>query len=727
MQKFTNPDPIAGLLRAGQFVEARALLKPLVVRALTQVKPRVIPEKERKYLIEICVNGLRCGLADDVRRLIETVIAKNPQWVEGKVVQAIAREKTGSLHEALTDFKDIADLRPNDPSHWVNLGNVQFKLARYQDAVHAFSRAIVLQAAHAEAFANRGAAFRALRKFEEALADYNEAIRLRPNFAEAHNNRANLLIEIGDFDGALAASDQALIYSSERIEIWLSRAAIFRGLKQHGQARDCLLRAYALNGKFPFLLGMLIQSKAQVCDWEGFENLTDQLNRQVEAGDVVCTPFLSIAISDDPGLQLRVAQRYVAHQRWNRQEPIPSIGPCADSPERSSRLRLGYFTADFFEHATAYLMAEHFEVIDRSKYELIVFNLSSRPEDRMGARIRSNVDEWLDVAGLSDDQVATMARSKNIDLAIDLKGYTAESRPGIFAYRCAPVQVSYLGYPGTLGLEVMDYLIADKHLVDDNGASFFQEKVVRLACSYQLNDRQRCASQRYNNRSDVCLPDGVFVYCCFNSSYKITPHWFTVWMSILKQTDRSVLWLLEDCADTTQNLQAHAVQRGVDPSRLIFAPRLSIEDHLSRLRFADLFIDTFPCNAHTTASDALWCGVPVLTCQGRSFASRVGSSLNASLGMDWFTTSTAELFKEKAVLCAADAQFLANQKLRLSENRTKADLFNPEVATRMLTVAFDHMTKLSRSGKQPEAFDLDLLASGRLAIRTGQSIATIHT
>jgi predicted O-linked N-acetylglucosamine transferase (SPINDLY family) len=370
--------------------------------------------------------------------------------------------------------------------------------------------------------------------------------------------------------------------------------------------------------------------------------------------------------------------------------------------ERGGKIRLGYYSADYHEHATAFLTAGLFERHDRSRFELTAFSFGPPREDAMRRRVTAAFDRFVDVRSRSDQEVAQLSRELAIDIAVDLKGYTEGARMGIFAHRAAPVQVSYLGYPGTLAAPYIDYLVADETLIPSETRAFYTEKIAYLPHSYQANDRQRSIAERIFTREELGLPSRGFVFCCFNNAYKITPAVFDVWMRILRRVEGSVLWLLLDNERAAENVRREAEARGVSGSRLVFAPSMALPEHLARHRAADLFLDTHPYNAHTTASDALWAGLPVLTRSGESFAARVAGSLLKAAGLAELVTTTPEAYEALAVELATDPIHLAKLTVGLSRTRLAVPLFDTELFARHLENAYTQMYQRSVRGLSPE-------------------------
>jgi predicted O-linked N-acetylglucosamine transferase (SPINDLY family) len=347
-------------------------------------------------------------------------------------------------------------------------------------------------------------------------------------------------------------------------------------------------------------------------------------------------------------------------------------------------------------------MAELFELHDKSKFEIFGFSFGPVNNDDMQVRVSSAFDHFYFVNDKSDHDVASLSRQLGIDIAIDLKGFTQDYRLGIFAYGCAPIQVNYLGYPGTMGTDFIHYVIADTTVIPETNQQFFTEKVVYLPHSYQVNDSKRAISHRLFTKPEVGLPGSGFVFCCFNNVYKILPSTFDGWMRILKSIDGSVLWLLDDNPTATSNLQKEAQARGVDPSRLVFAKRMSLDEHLARLKLADLFIDTLPYNAHTTTSDALWAGLPVLTCMGESFASRVAASLLKAIDLPELITHSQQEYEAKAIELATNPALLKAIKDKLAANKLTKPLFDTKLFTKHLEAAYSSMFQRHQDGLPPD-------------------------
>src|SRR5664279_2275328 len=405
-----------------------------------------------------------------------------------------------------------------------------------------------------------------MKRYEEAVASYDRALIVRPDYIEALSNRGETLQQLRRFDEARADFDRIL----------------------------------AINPDHPHAFSGAAFCAINLCDWEARAHSAAGLSTHISGKKSIISSFVLFGYSDDPALQLECAQNYF-------QNKIPVLPPPLWNGQtwRHDKIRVAYLSADFRNHATAFLMAELFEKHDRSRFEFIAISFGRDDESEMRQRLIAGFDQFHDVRTKSDSDVAQLLHDLQIDIAVDLKGYTQDARPEILAYRPAPIQVSYLGYPGTMGASFIDYFIADRIAAPFELQPFFSEKIVHLPDSYQVNDNHRKIAAIVPTRLEAGLPEQAFVFCSFNNNWKITPDVFDVWIRLLQQVEGSVLWLLSDNDGAEHNLRKEAQRRGVDPTRLVFAGRLTPDQHLARHVLADVFLDTLPCNAHTTASDAL--------------------------------------------------------------------------------------------------------------------------
>jgi len=540
---------------------------------------------------------------------------------------------------------------PNNAEAWVNLGRCLEAEKDYPAALQAYRRALTIRPDYAEAWSNCGNVQMLLRQTDEALASYERATALKPDFAEALGNQAILLNQ----------------------------------LNRQAEAIEKIERAMALKPDLPQARSIRLQAKMAVCDWSSFVEDHSRISSQIAEGQLAAPPFAFLCQPSTPALQRRCAELYVA-------DTLPATPPVDFPPPVSGRrLRIGYFSADFHRHATAFLMAGLFEQHDRSRFEIFGISFGKSYQDDMRRRLIAGMEHFIDVYGKSDGEVVARARDLELDIAIDLKGYTLNARAGIFASRVAPLQASYLGYPGTMGAGFIDYIIADGVVIPPEHDQYYTEAVVRLPGSYQVTDSRREIAARDFSRADCGLPQDGFVFCCFNNTYKITPDVFDIWMRLLQAVPGSVLWLLDASTGVADRLRAEAQARGITPERLIFAPRMDQAEHLARHRLADLFLDTFDYNAHTTASDALWAGLPVLTKLGDSFAGRVAASLLQAAGLPELITTTSADYETLARDLASDPARLQALRQRLAATRNTCALFDTPRFTRGIEAAFEAM------------------------------------
>jgi predicted O-linked N-acetylglucosamine transferase (SPINDLY family) len=439
-----------------------------------------------------------------------------------------------------------------------------------------------------------------------------------------------------------------------------------------------------------------------LCIWDELPKYLNELMHKIDNNEKVTDPFPVLALLDDPAVQKKTAKIFAKVNY-----PVSNVLPKIDRYFHP-KIRVGYFSADFRNHPVSYLTAGLYETHDRKQFEIYAFSFGPDTKDEMNLRIKAGVDHFHDVRTLSDKEVAMLARRLEIDIAVDLGGLTADSRTGIFAMQAAPIQVNYLGYPGTMGAEYMDYLIADQTLIPEEKQKYYLENIVYLPHSFMVNDSNHKNSKRLFAREETGLPTNGFVFCCFNNFYKITPNIFNGWMRILFQVDGSILWLPEGNSTAVKNLKKEASKNGIDENRLIFAPRLTfMEDHLNRIQLADLFLDTLPYNAHTTTSDALRMGLPVLTCMGHSFASRVAASLLNAVNLPELITTTQEQYESLAIELATHPEKLKTIKDKLASNLPTSPLYDTPLFTKHLESAYMTMVDRYQQGLDPEHIYLE--------------------
>lgn len=589
---------------------------------------------------------------------------------------------------------------PGDPLPILVQGLVLLEQQDAAGALAAFDPALALNATLAATHHNRGRALAALNRSEEALVSYAAAGRFDPNNPVPWLRLGYLALQMNQYHRALDAFGAALDRQSDRPDALQGRAQCLAALGRAPEAIDAHTKLLAVAPDSDYTRGELFHAKMYCCDWRDFEAMRCDIAARVRRGERADVPGSFLTHSDSPADQLLCARTFAAD--FCRVEVAPltrAVRPGA------RRIRVAYLSADFGAHATAYLAAGLFEVHDRSRFE--IHGISFGPDDTsaMRARLERAFDHFADVRAMSDEQIAAFINQREIDIAVDVKGHTLGGRPRIFALRPAPVQVSFLAFPGTLGAEFMDYIVADRHVIPETERAHYAEQVIYLPGSYQVNDSARPVAMPTTRRAQG-LPDAAVVFCCFNSCYKITPSVFEVWMQILAAVPRGVLWLLEGSATAVQNLQSEASRRGVDPGRLIFAPWTHYADHLARCALADLFLDTLPYNAHTTASDALWSAVPLITLPGRTFASRVAMSLLHAVGLDELCTASSTEYRDLAIRLAQEPATRSELRRRLATARQDSTLFDSRWYCRQLEAAFEEIVARHRRGEPPALVQL---------------------
>ncbi len=634
---------------------------------------------------------------DDAVASYDQTIALKPDFAEAYNNRGNTLLELRQLDDAVTSYDRAIALKPDYAEAYSNRGNALRQLKQPDNAVASYDQATALKPDYAEAYYNRGNALQELRQLDDAVASYDRAIALKPDYADACYNRGNALQELRRLNDALASYDQAITLKPDYGEAYCNRGNTLRELRELNDAVASYKEALALKPDGLFWLGMYLHTMMQICEWSALDFHVSQLTEKIEHHEKVSSPFPILAIADSLSLQKDAARIYVQEQY-----PATHEFSAIPMPPRHDKIRIGYYSADFHDHATMDLMAGLFETHDRSKFELIAFSFGPAKNDGMRTRVTSAFDRFIDVRTQSDRGVTLLSRELEIDIAVDLKGFTQDSRPGIFALRTAPIQINYLGYPGSMGAEYIDYLIADGTLIPESSRPYYSEKIVYLPDCYQVNDTQRSIADKVFTRKELGLPETGFVFCCFNNNYKITPATFDGWMRILKQTEGSVLWLLEDNVTAASNLRKEATERGVEADRLLFAKRMPLPEHLARHLHADLFLDTLPCNAHTTASDALWAGLPVLTCMGESFASRVAASLLNAIHLPELITSTQDEYEALAIELAISPEKSRLIREKLERNRLTTPLFNTQLFTQHIEEAYRMMYERYQADLPPD-------------------------
>lgn len=697
-------------------------------QALQSVERALVIAPDNFNALNNRANLLReVGRFDEALAAFDRVIAREPAFAATHGMRARTLAASGRHEEALCGFEQALALEPRNVEALCNRGTALNFLDRPEEAIEAFGQALAIEPEHAEILANLGGALLRTGRIEEAELCLRRCLARDPEHADALQHLAGLLAqqrrfdeagrcyqrvlaadldnvaalgglgraleELGQHQSALVCYDHLLSVAPENAAAHQKRGFLLVARTDHAEALASFDRAKALDPGLDHS-AVRLHAAMHLSHWEDFDGQLDAVRRAAAAGNPGAMPFPVLALVDDPALQLQCS-RIVADSH-----PRAPAMPLTGRYPRHARIRIGYFSADFHHHATMQLFMETLELHDRDRFELSAFWFGEDMGDQWRARAKGAFDTFIDVRLKDDAAAAQIAREREIDIAVDLKGYTQNCRFGIFAERAAPVQVSYLGYPGTSGAAAIDYLIGDEVLIHPGTRDAISERIVYLPGSYQANAGMRPVS-RLATRRAAGLPEQGFVFCCFNQNYKITPDLFARWMSILRQVDTSVLWLWVNHEAARRNLARSAREAGIDPARIVFAASETTERHLDRLQLADLFLDTIPCNAHTSASDALRVGLPILTCPGRSFAARVAASLLTALDLGELVAEDLGEYEARAVGLARDPAQLAALRTRLIENRARSTLFDPRAMARKLEAAYAAMYERHHAGEVP--------------------------
>jgi protein O-GlcNAc transferase len=657
----------------------------------------------------IAHNNLGIELAEE-RRLEEALACYeratqlNPGFGEAHCNRGNVLMRLNRHAEAL-DCEDRAlELEPVNATFHCNRGNALLRLRRFEEALQSFDLALRLRPELPEGVNGRGGALRELQQLEAALSCFDRAIELKPDYVDPLNNKANVLLCLERFEEMLPWCDRLLALHQDYAPALYYRGIALKNLAREPEAIECFQHLLTCHPGHPLAAGYLLYAAAMICDWS-HERLLASTLAAMRKGEVVVSPFILLSLSGDAASQRECAEGHVKQAFAEAPEPV-----WRGERWRNDKIRVAYLSADLRDHAVSYLMAGVFEKHDRERF--VTMGVALRPAlgTPFGMRVVQSFDMWVDVHEASDLKVAQTLRDLQVDIAVDLMGYTRGERLNIFRHRFAPVQISYLGYPATTGSTFHDYILADDFVIPEEYQQHYSEQVIYLPECFQANDDRRLIAAHRPTRAEAGLPEEAFIFCSFNNSYKLSRAQFDIWCRLLQSVPASVLWLVADHETTQANLRREAEARGVAPEKLIFARRLPYEDHLARLPLADLFLDTLPFNAGTTASDALWAGVPVLTCSGEPFAARMAGSLLRAVGLPELITHTPQDYEALASHLANAPGELGALRARLAANRHSYPLFDTERFCRHLESAYVTAHQRHQRGEQPASFRVERLA-----------------
>jgi protein O-GlcNAc transferase len=601
--------------------------------------------------------------------------------------RGLVLKKMHRLNDALISFDAAIQIKLDFAEAYSNRGLVLQEIGLIEEAIISYDAAIFYKKNYAEAYSNKAFSLIHLRRIKDAIMCCKNALQIRPNYPEAFCNLGFAYQEHGNPTLAIKYYDQAIKLNHKLAEAHINKGTT---LTEIGEIKDAISSysvALKLSPNYQFLTSSYLHAKSKICDWTAHEKIIAVLKKQAEEKNIHAIPFVTLSIFDDPNIQQLVAMNYVNTKFPEKNYELFSLD---DKNKNKNKIRIGYFSADFREHPVSYLSVELFELHNKNEFEIVAFSLKPSKETKTKLRIKNAFNEYYELYEKSDREIAEFSRKLGIDIAVDLGGHTKDNRVGIFSFKPAPIVVSYLGYLGTIGAKYYDYLIADKTLITEEVKCFYSEKIVYLP-NYQVNDSQRKISQENFTLDELGIKEGSFIFCCFNNNYKIQPEIFNCWMNIIKTVENSILLLYAENKWAIENLRFEASLRGVDVSRIKFAQHAPYEDYLARYKLCNLFLDTFPYNAGTTASDALWTGLPVLTLQGKSFQSRMASSLLNSLDMSELITTSQKQYEDLAIELALDHGKYLQIKNKLNKNILTKKLFDIESTTKNIEMAFKKM------------------------------------
>lgn len=614
------------------------------------------------HTLNIAVQSLQRDDLVNAERLLKQALKMSPKESEVYRLLAVIYAMQTDFILALKMIDKALQHNQKNGLAYSNKGNILRKLNLPHEALKSYDKAISLDPNYIEVYSNRGNVMCDMRRYEEAIESYDEAIRLHSHYGLAHNGKGNALKKLGHFNLAL---------------------------KSYEAAVQC-------DGSIDYAYGSYLETKMNICDWVDLDFHLQEFRKYFIESKVKANPFYFLAAYDDPEFNQLLATRYTQSehpQLLNLGEITPTL--------KNQKIKIGYFSADFRDHPVAFLTAELFELHDKNKFEIFAFSEGDHPPGEMNLRLKKSFDQFIDITNQNDQEVAELTRAMGIDIAIDMGGLTDNSRMGVFSLRAAPVQISYIGYLGAVGAEYIDYLVADAVAIPEKYQTFYSEKIIYLP-SFQANDSKRRISEKIFTKEDFGIPSESFVYCCFNNSYKINSKIFDVWCEVLRSVQNSVLFLYAENDLVRNNLQTEFQARGLEKERLIFGERMPYPEYLARYRVADLFLDTSPYNAGTTASDALWAGLPVLTLIGETFSGRMGASLLTAIDLPELIAYSIEEYKNLAISFATEPKKMQAIRNKLEENRLSTKLFNSVEFTKTLEAAYIEAYDLYQNDLMPE-------------------------
>ena len=652
----------------------------------------------------------QAGKNDLAVDLITRAIAVRPDCAEAHYNLGVSLQGLGKLEDAVASYQRTLAVKPDYAEAHANLGVTLQGLGELDGAVASFHRALAVKPDYAEAHSNLGNALKAQGKPDEAIASYQKALAIKPDYAEAHNNLGNALRQSGKLDDAVASYHQALAVKPDYAEAYSNLGIALLDLGKLEDAIAAYRECLRIEPDYETVAVNLLSQLRHACAWTDVAELEPKVGeftrRSIrEGGTVALRPFDSLTSNADGSENHAVAQakcREIAKKMSALKTGFHASGGKSPRPG----ITIGYLSSDFRDHATAHLMSGLFGLHDRGDFNVFTFSHGQNDGSAYREKIINDSDRFIDIQTAGHSEAAGIIFESGVDILVDLNGHTRDNRLEICALRPAPVQAAFLGFPGTTGADFLDYIITDKIVTPEDQSAFYSEKPVYLPHCYLINDHMQRISEASFTRSDFGLPAEGFVFCSFNGNYKIEPVMFGVWMNLLKKVPGSVLWLLRSNDLAERNLKSEAEARGVTGDRLIFAEDMPKDRHLARYRLADLALDTRICGGHTTTSDALWAGVPVVTMLGAHFPSRIPASLLAAVGLEELVTHGLEDYEALALGLSRNPGELRELKAKLARNRLSEPLFDTPRFVANLERAYRRMWEKHLSGEAPSGIEV---------------------
>ena len=636
------------------------------------------------------------GRLEEAIKAYNKALAIKPDYAEAHNNMGVILQEQGKLEEAIEAYNKVLIIQPDYAAAYNNMGVTLKDQGKREEAIAAYNNALAIKPDFAEAYNNMGIALADQGKLEEAIEAYNNALAIKPDFAEAYSNMGNVLKEQGKLEEAIKAYNKALAIKPDYAEAHNNMGVILQEQGKLEEAIEAYNKALAIKPDYAAALYQVYNLSALMCHWETIPIIKKLLTTEHLNGTQ--SVYGLLALADNPALHLKKTTDYAS--RKYGATPKFKMKPF----QKSKRIKVGYFSSYFRQHPVSMLSCQMLEQHNKEQFETFAFYYGPDNNDYYNLQMRKSFDHFINVSHLPDYDIAKLAFEREIDIAVEFNGYMEGGRIGILAHQPAPIQINYLAYPSTMGANFYDYIIADEVVIPATQKSNYSENIIYLSNCYMPQDNTRKISEKLISRTDFGLPEVGFVFCCFNNSFKISPAEFDIWMRLLSKVEGSVLWLLKSNRWAEINLRIEASHRGIDPERLIFADQLALGEHLGRLKLADLFLDTFNFNAHTTASDALWAGCPVLTKMGKGFSARVAGSLLTSIELPELITTSEEEYEALALSLATNPEKLTVIHNKLLANRHSTPLFNTETYTKNLEMAYMHAHQLYAAGLPPAEF-----------------------